>query len=916
MLHRVRTFGSCALSIILVMSLTSILSGFSAQAEEAPLSRDEFGNTSMEEPFGGEPETAQEEGSVDEGTPDAVFGDPATAEDEEAVDGIGNGIDDSSSEPLETETATASMQTDGVQPDRGILIDGSTLYANGVAVTIKRDSDGKLYVFDESGTEKLTPALSSLSTVYGGGKNTPVDGDTNIRIGGVKIGTVYGGGYSDGSGSADVSGNATVTITGNVDAGTVHGGGYANAYKGDASANVAGAASVVVSATPTGNHGNLYGGGSAFSQKGYNASASVGSTYASVAGRTYSLRGGGSAELASGATGSATADVRGHIEVQCTDVDIREVYGAGYANGVNTSATADSVSVVVDGDEAMSVQGGGSAHSGGMADVFGHVAVEIKNCSNLYGYFFGGGEAYNGGAARAGSASVTVRDSAYPVSTQFGSYVAGATFAGGNAQGAGADASISGTVSVAMSDCVGGGNIYGSGDAGSGGNARVLDSRVALRNVSNTMYDDVWFSSVLYAGGETDDVAASPVEPNSVSVSIEASWVEQLAGGVLVGEKIVPIVGKSAIDIVGSANEIQLFACFDTASISSPLHIDSFVGKAPGNPVKLSISGIAEGEPAVVCKDEVSQSNWFSRVGGSLKHAVEEIDGYRSSVWRVGDEVPPGPGAIETVVPEEPGMPSVSVENVAGLADRLLTDEDRNAMEQGSLIGFSLHVAMLEEVPSEVAAVVDQAFAEHGCTLAYHLDIDLVKSVDGVESSVSSVQQTGSRLRFCLEIPQEAIAENRTFSVMRFHKLDDGGIEVTELQDLDGDPATITFETDRFSVYSLVYGDPEPIDPDDPHNPGGDSGGGDNPESPDGNPENPDSRPSGTTGEPDGQDDPKPLPQTDAGSVKRAYETMRFPTTGDPVGDAALAGVGMAVCAALIVASAHLRRRSTRGGRR
>ena len=81
MLHRVRTFGSCALSIILVMSLTSILSGFSAQAEEAPLSRAEFGNTSMEEPFGGEPETAQEEGSVDEGTPDAVFGDPATAED-------------------------------------------------------------------------------------------------------------------------------------------------------------------------------------------------------------------------------------------------------------------------------------------------------------------------------------------------------------------------------------------------------------------------------------------------------------------------------------------------------------------------------------------------------------------------------------------------------------------------------------------------------------------------------------------------------------------------------------------------------------------------------------------------------------------------------------------------------------------
>lgn len=909
MLHRIRALGSCALSVVLVVSLTSILSGFSAPAEEAPIPRGDSEITQPEKPLEPGSKTAQVDEPAGENPLVTALSDPPVEEGGEADGDPADKSDPPNAEPLETEAAAVFAQTEEEGLDRGILIEGSTLYANGVAVVIKKDSAGKTCVFDGSGTEELAPSPGSLSTVYGGGKNTPVDGDTSVRIEGVSSVTVYGGGFSDGSGSADVSGNASVVISGNADAGTVHGGGNANASRGDASANVAGSASVVVSATPKGNHGHLYGGGSAVSQKGYSASASVGSAYASVVGRTYSVRGGGSASLAIGATGSAVADVGGSVEVVCADVDIREVYGAGYADGANTRANAGSVSVSVDGGEAMIVQGGGDASKGAQANVAGSVDVRIRNCSNLYGYVLGGGNASGGATAQVGSTSVEVIGSCVPVSRQFDSLVAAATYAGGSASGEGSDASVLDGASLRFVDCEGGGNMYGGGDASGGARATVGDLDIAIIRLSQTEFEGTLYSGSLFAGGESDDPSVSEVGPGSISVSVEGCYIEHLWGGVLVKGAPTSSLCTSSLELLGTENHLQTLTCFDKVALSSPLEIDAFLEKAPGVPTELSVSGIAFGDLVVICKDADSLPNWFSRSGGELAYAIEQVDGEPASVWRMGKtEV----GDIEVVVPDDPKAPSVSVENVGGLAERLLTDEDRSAMEQGSIIGFALHVEMVDEVSPEVAPVVEHALLEHGCTLAYHLDIKLVKSVDGVESPVSSVQQAGSGLRFCAAIPPEAIAENRTFSVMRFHKLEDGTFEVTELEDLDADPATITFETDRFSVYSLVYEDSAPNDPSDPGNPGGDSGNGNQPGDSGEDPLDP----GGSHGGAGGQTDAKPLPQGGSDSGKSAYGAKPFPTTGDVLGDAAAAGIGIVVCAALIAASARLRRWSAESRRK
>ena len=46
--------------------------------------------------------------------------------------------------------------------DQEIMIEGSTLYAQGTSIVIKKDSDGKAYVFDASGNSRLTHRLRAV----------------------------------------------------------------------------------------------------------------------------------------------------------------------------------------------------------------------------------------------------------------------------------------------------------------------------------------------------------------------------------------------------------------------------------------------------------------------------------------------------------------------------------------------------------------------------------------------------------------------------------------------------------------------------------------------------------------------------------------------------------------------------------
>lgn len=730
-----------------------------------------------------EPQAAPADGDVPEGTSDAFLAVPASEE-------------------------VASN-------DLPLILEGNTLYTYGVPVVIKKDdSDQKAYIYDGSGNEKLIATPVGSLTIYGGGKNEPVNGDVNIVVDSVNIGTIYGGGYSDGTGNADVNGSVSITVKGNADASKVYGGGYAVGKSGNASANVTGSVSIDISAIPVGNHGNIYGGGYAVASGAYDASANVGSSSTSICSRTYSVRGGGSASVTGGASGNARADVKGAVQIQLSQVDIREVYGAGSANinsgvaGCSAQANAESVDIQVDGNEMMMLYGGGSASGSSVANVSGKVSIDIKNCSNLYGYTIGGGDASSGGKANVGETAIHITNSVTPVGQQFGSWVAAAVYGGGTANGSGSQANVAGSISLAISEGDIGaitGNIYGGGDASKGASAKAGSIHIALDDISGYFCEEMGDGGTqcypsVWAGGCSDGAEGSKAGGDSTAVTLTSATAEHIWGGVENSSNPEAISGSSTL-ILNDSAVTETVTCFDSITLNQPLHITAFLGKQDGVPTQLIDNGIKAGDIIVSCDDTDSDTGWFSLKDGELDYEVTDTQ----SIWRI--KKVPGPDTdFEVHVDASTPDVKVSVNNSAQMAEHLLDDTDRQDISAGNTIGFHLRMKELEAVDDTLAEAVQNALAEDQ-VLALHLDINLFKIRNGAETQLS---EASAPIRLTIQIPEkfrEGLddSEELVFSVIRVHEQEDGTLKTDILSDLDNDDSTITIETDKFSLYSLAY---------------------------------------------------------------------------------------------------------------
>ncbi|MCQ4637552.1 hypothetical protein NE619_12515 [Anaerovorax odorimutans] len=677
----------------------------------------------------------------------------------------------------------------------GVMKEGSHIYANGVPILIKQGADGKAYVYDQSGTEKLLEdEVGPGTAIYGGGKNVPVEGDTSIVIDNVQTGFVYGGGYSDGSGNADVSGNVTVLIKGKVDASTVYGGGRADAAKGDASANVKGTASAKILADPTGNHGSIYGGGYASTSGSFQASAVVGNAYAQTKGRTYSLRGGGTAHA--GGDGSARADVKGKISIQLDAVDIREVYGGGYASGKNAGAGAGSVEVIGNGNEMMILCAGGDADKGN-ADIAGNIRIELKNFSNLYGYIYGGGNAVNGGSANAGSVKMLVKDSITPVEEQFKDYWVCAAIYGGGTVDAASKADVAGSVEMEFTGDKLAGSILGGGEAKGDGSADVGSSQIQMSECSGIFVDeldDTFYASAA-AGGEAEgDVPCSKAELTVSNSQLDTAW-----GGYVKGGQPCPLEGTAVLQVTGDKTKIREAGQFDTIELKRPLSLENFVPKKEGVPAVLIAPDMKIGETAIACGSGEAQAGWFALREGSLGY--EKVE--NQSLWKIKEK---GTVAIPPISTEvKPGVPDIAIKDKD--AQSFLSEEDKTDIAAGSLIQFVVRVDKVESPSGEVVKEVKNALTDSGKTLGSYLDINLIKIKDGTESNISEL---GKSMEMTISVPEELLPDSdikREFSVVHVHEEQDGTLVTTELFDQDDNDKTVTVAVDRLSTFALAYTD-------------------------------------------------------------------------------------------------------------
>lgn len=103
-------------------------------------------------------------------------------------------------------------------------------------------------------------------------------------------------------------------------------------------------------------------------------------------------------------------------------------------------------------------------------------------------------------------------------------------------------------------------------------------------------------------------------------------------------------------------------------------------------------------------------------------------------------------------------------------------------------------------VPNSDKDIIQKFIEKYTYKLGKYLDININKRVG--DTNWESVSKLNNNVQIQLSIPSELLAENRIFHIVRVH-----GGEANLLSDLDAQLETLTFETDQFSSYSLIYED-------------------------------------------------------------------------------------------------------------
>lgn len=167
-----------------------------------------------------------------------------------------------------------------------------------------------------------------------------------------------------------------------------------------------------------------------------------------------------------------------------------------------------------------------------------------------------------------------------------------------------------------------------------------------------------------------------------------------------------------------------------------------------------------------------------------------------------------GEGDKESVAPpvEEEGKNdySAKLNNEADVASKIeLTDAEKEAIANGAKLEVELQ---FNEVGATATTDEQKAIEKElgNKKIGTFLDIVLTKKIGTYEAKIS---ETTGLIEITFKLPAELrntdTKVNRTYSVMRYH---DGKVDVLNTN-YDEENDTITFETDKFSTYAIVYED-------------------------------------------------------------------------------------------------------------
>ena len=230
-------------------------------------------------------------------------------------------------------------------------------------------------------------------------------------------------------------------------------------------------------------------------------------------------------------------------------------------------------------------------------------------------------------------------------------------------------------------------------------------------------------------------------------------------------------------------------------------------------------TGLTEGSHCSVCNEVLVAQKVVDKIPHTVVVDAAVEPTYSSTGLTEGKHCSVCNEVIEkqTVIPakSESNVTVIGDESFAGskkeLADAVLSAEDIENINSGKDITIRLNVALKSDVTDAIKEQVKAKLKDY--TIGTFYDIDISKSIDG--GAPVAVTDTNAPVHIQLTLADSLIntdtAVKREYKIIRFHYDSVTGQTVVDILDASYHAGynKLAFNTDKFSVYAVVYKDTE-----------------------------------------------------------------------------------------------------------
>lgn len=205
-----------------------------------------------------------------------------------------------------------------------------------------------------------------------------------------------------------------------------------------------------------------------------------------------------------------------------------------------------------------------------------------------------------------------------------------------------------------------------------------------------------------------------------------------------------------------------------------------------------------DGETGLMQKYNISDQDAINMIrNGQGKEMFEQAIAEGSFELSIYNELGNYAGEVQQL-----GAADVSITNVEAAIGGMLTNDDLLDILHSKKVAISINLYDSTNNVSEMEKRYINSTLFGGMKVDRYFDIVILKSVDGETSEITTLT---TPMTIVINVPNEFKGANKSLYIARTHTDSDGITSTDILTDEDNNPDTLTFTSDKFSTYALVY---------------------------------------------------------------------------------------------------------------